>query len=277
MTDDSQRSLELRPGIIRQCTTIDKKWVVVDSMHWRWMDSKFVSESTSPSKLSENTSTVIGLLPPDELDSTVWCDRYTISKPCINNPRVYEPVWDPDGLFGGRWLSHSTSSDRLYDLTGRFVSVGVPPATQAIEPKEKGLMKDIDRLKPGIIRQCPSGKGDKHHRRWVMVDKTTWRWMDNEYTATCSTLSDDPSDVVGLLPPGELNATVWREAYALPYPCIKNAKEYEPHWDDSVAGRWLSKHIESGCLFDMNGSTVIPEPAQQSFASATVRFFKKYW
>lgn len=145
-------------------------------------------------------------------------------------------------------------------------------------------MMKCNNLEPGVIRQCPSGNHDCRSR-WVMVTPTTWRWMESERVSECITLSDDPSPVIGRLPPGELDSTTWREEFRLPKPCIYNAAEYEPVWDccagSSEAGRWLSRHIGSGNLFDIDGRSVELEPpkpaAGKTSASVAARFFKKYW
>lgn len=147
-------------------------------------------------------------------------------------------------------------------------------------------MKDIDKLTPGIIRQCTVATDGQ---KWVIVDSTHWRWMHSELANECSSLSDDPSEVIGLLPPTELQSVEWCERYALPNPCIHNAQEYQPFWDCEAGGRWISRHLDSGDLYDMDGSFKVsvkpdtPQPSQPalaaagSLASAAVRFFKKYW
>ena len=92
-----------------------------------------------------------------------------------------------------------------------------------------------------------------------------------------SMLSDNPSNIVGLLPPDELDEVIWSEAYTIPQPCIHNEQEYEPAWDCRVgeAGGWVSRHIESGRLYDMNGSSI--DAPKQSAMAVAVRLFKKYW
>ena len=283
MTEDSQRSqLKLRPGAIRQLPGNDRKWVVVTSTSYRMMDDPYVYDCST---MCTDASTLVGFLPPDELDSTVWCDRYTLPKSCINHPRKYEPVWDADSVFGGRWLSRSLSSGRLYNVNGTFHQPAEPDQPQGdpvTDSSPAGAASALE-LRPGIIRHCTTVD-----KKWVVIDSTHWRWMDHQYVDECSSagLSDNPSTVIGMLPPDERDSTVWSEAYALPYPCISNAKEYEPVWNAGAAG-WLSRHLDSGILYDMNGSRVIPEPTRQpqpalaasgSLASAAVvRFFKKYW
>lgn len=125
----------------------------------------------------------------------------------------------------------------------------------------------MNNLKPGIIREC-SASG----RKWVVVDPTSYRWLENQCVCQSPTLSDDPSPVIGLLPPTELDSTVWCERYALPSPCIINAEQYEPQWD-SASAAWLSRHTTGG-LYDKDGIPVKDIPVQ---SNAVVRFFKKYW
>lgn len=277
---------KLKPGIIRKCigATDNQKWVVIDSTHWRHMDGEGASECVT---MSDDPSTVVGLLPDLELDSTDWCERYKLPDPCIHNAKEYEPLWDgayADGV--GRWISRYLDNGNLYDSDGCQVVVKKdPPVTQSVNPTQQPSKPDIDKLKPqfellpGIIRQCTTVD-----KKWVVIDSMHWRWMDHKYVSEStspSTLSDNPSNVVGLLPRGELDSTVWREAYVLPTPCICNAGEYQPHWDEASAA-WFSRHLDSGHLYDMDGTRQPPQPSKpaqppQPALAAVVRFFKKYW
>lgn len=279
---DSKLSIKTRPGVIRKCTG-GSLWVIVTPTSYRWMESKNITTiSHNPNALSADPSPVIGCLPPDERDSTVWCERYALSNGCINHPEAYEPVWDGECDNGfGRWLSRSLSSDRLYDVSGTlvdFVSAAIPPPQPQPQPTQGDPVTDDSpagaasqsslELRPGIIRQT----ADK--TKWVVIDSTRWRWFDHEDTHNAPGLRDDVSTVIGLLPPGELDTTVWREAFTLPQPCISNVKEYEPHWD-SASAAWVSLYRANGKLYDIKGRPV--DVPKQSALAAAVRIFKKYW
>ncbi len=281
---DSKLSIKTRPGVIRQCPNSARTWVIVSPKSYRMMDETHAARCTT---LAHDPSVVIGMLPPDERDSTVWCERYALSKGCINHPQDYEPVWDGEFDNGfGRWLSRSLASDHLYDVNGTlvsFVSVGIPsPQPQPAEPDQpptpvqtqtgEPVTDDSQRsleLRPGIIRKTTID-GNK----WVVVDSTHWRWLDSKRVNNALAIRNDKSTVVGLLPPDELNTNVWSESFTLPFPCINNELEYEPHWD-SASAAWLSRHRATGHLYDMKGRPI--DAPKESLAAAAVRIFKKYW